>query len=132
MEKQAGYVTRLELIESQQELKNDMNGKIEEVDDKVDHLNKLVLPLLESSKQTAKNTERMAQSLDEFTSEQRTTNGKMYSKMNDHDKSITELNIKTNVQSDVKNANAKIIVAVITAVGALIVGIFNLAPLLFN
>ena len=77
------YVTRLELIKTQQDLKNDVTVKIDEVDKKVDTLNDIVLPLVESSKQTAVNTNRMASSLDKFTEEQRKTNGKFYDRLHD-------------------------------------------------
>ena len=52
------YVTHLDLMRSQKELKEDVHSKIDKVDGKVDYLNKIVLPLVESSKQTAKNTEK--------------------------------------------------------------------------
>ncbi|GIN71117.1 hypothetical protein J14TS2_15920 [Bacillus sp. J14TS2] len=133
MEKQeTRLVTRLEMFQSQQELKRDVTSKIEEVDGKVDYLNKIVLPLVESSKQTAKNTDRMAKSLDEFTAEQRKTNGKLYRKLSDHDIALTELGVSTKSQADVKKANATIIVAVIGAVSVLISGIFAIAPHLFK
>src|SRR5699024_6918643 len=126
------YVTRLELIKTQQDLKNDVTVKIEEVDRKVDTLNEIVLPLEESSKQTAVNTNRMASSLDKFTEEQRKTNGKYYDRWPDHEQSLNDLGKKRKHQIETKRANATIIVAIITALGGLIVGIFNLAPLLFN
>lgn len=126
------YVTRLELIKTQQDLKNDVTVKIDEVDKKVDTLNDIVLPLVESSKQTAVNTNRMASSLDKFTEEQRKTNGKFYDRLHDHELSLNDLGQKTKHQIETKKANATIIVAIITALGGLIVGIFNLAPLLFN
>ena len=126
------YVTRLELIKTQQDLKNDVSVKIDEVDKKVDTLNDIVLPLVESSKQTAVNTNRMASSLDKFTEEQRKTNGKFYDRLHDHELSLNDLGQRTKHQTETKKANATIIVAIITALGGLIVGIFNLAPLLFN
>jgi|SRR5699024_8912476 len=126
------YVTRLELIRTQQDLKNDVTVKIDEVDKKVGTLNDIVLPLVESSKQTAKNTDRMATSLDRFTEEQRTTNGKFYDRLHDHELSLNELGQETKHQTETKKANATIIVAIVTALGGLILGIFNLAPLLFN
>lgn len=132
MEKQTGYVTRLELVQTQQDLKKEVNGKIETVDGKVDNLRDMVLPLVESNNQVAKNTERMANSLDAFTTEQRKTNGSIYNKINSHEKSITSLEIKTSTQSEVRKANATVIVAVIGVVAVLITGIFNIAPLVFN
>jgi len=132
VEKQKGYVTKLELFESQQRLEKGVNKKIDAVDDKVDNLRDMVLPLVESSKQTAKNTERMVDSLDAFTKEQRKTNGKIYTQLNDHEKTLAVLGEKTEAKMEETHANAKVIVAVIGIIGIVVTGIFNLAPILFN
>lgn len=132
MDQQAGHVTRLELIESQQRLKDDVTKRIEGVDDKVDNLRDMVLPLLETSKQTADNTRKMAESMDRFTEGQRATNGRIYEKMNGQDVVIEGLKHTSGARSEVKKANATIIVAVIGGVAAIITGLFALAPYLFN
>lgn len=126
------YVTKLELIETQQKIERKVTNKIDEVDKKVDTLNDIVLPLVETSKQTASNTNRMATTLDEFTKEQRKTNGKVYDRLHDHDLSLNALGQETKAQTDIKKANATITVAVISGVTGLIIAIFNLAPLLFE
>lgn len=131
-EEKGRYVTRLELYRTQQDLRKDVTYKIDEVDSKVDTLNAIVLPLVESSRQTAENTNKMANSLDKFTDEQRKTNGKFHEKFHEHDLSLTELGRQTKVQTETKKANATIVVAIITTLGALIVGIFNLAPIIFG
>lgn len=126
------YATKVELLETQQKLRADLHKRINEVDDKIDQINTVVLPLAEFSRLTAENTDRMAKSLDRFTEEQRKTNGKMYDRLNEHDAKLIDLGVKTKTQSEIKKANATIIVAVVTALGGLIVGIFNLAPYFFK
>src|SRR5699024_2929407 len=99
---------------------------------KVDTLNDIVLPLVESSKQTAVNTNRMASSLDKFTEDHRKTKGKLYDRLHDHELSLNELGQKTKHEIETTKANATIMVAIIKSMGGLIVRIFNLASLLFN
>lgn len=126
------YVTRYELMRSQNDLKSDVTQKIDNVHKKVDTLNDIVLPLVESSKQTAKNTDRMATVLDEFTSDQRKRNGDFYDRLHDHDRAIDNLGLKTKYRTEDKKEIVKVIVAGISLVGVIVGGIFGLAPLLFN
>lgn len=126
------YVTKLELIETQLVLKNDVTSKIETVDKKVDTLNEIVLPLVESSKQTAKNTDRMATSMDSFVEDQRKRNGEFYDRFHEHDKAIDNLGLKTKYRTEDKKEMVKIIVAGISLAGIIVSGIFGLAPLIFN
>ena len=126
------YVTHLDLMRSQKELKEDVHSKIDKVDGKVDYLNKIVLPLVESSKQTAKNTEKMAISMDKFTEEQRKTNSNIYKRINEQDVSLAELGKVTSSHADKRKSNVTIIVAVIGAMATIITGIFGLAPYIFG
>ena len=126
------YVTHLDLMRSQKELKEDVNSKIDEVDGKVDYLNNIVLPLVESSKQTAKNTEKMTISMDKFTEEQRKTNNNIYKRINEQDVSLAELGQVTSSHADKRKSNVTIIVAVIGAMATIITGIFGLAPYIFG
>lgn len=126
------YVTHLDLMISQKELKEDVNSKIDEVDGKVDYLNNIVLPLVESSKQTAKNTEKIAISMDKFTEEQRKTNSNIYQRINEQDVSLAELGKVTSSHADKRKSNVTIIVAVIGAMATIITGIFGLAPYIFG
>src|SRR5699024_10799567 len=126
------YVTKLELIGTQQKIERKVTNKIDEVDKKVDTLNDIVLPLVESSKQTASNTNRMATPLDEFTKEQRKTNGKVYDRLHDHDLSLNALGQETKAQTDIKKAHVTITVAVISGVAGLVISIFSIEPLLFE
>lgn len=132
MDQQAPFVTRLELIESQHRLKEDVSKRIDVVDEKVDTLRDLVLPMGESLKQTAENTRKMAESMDRFTEAQRGTNGRIYEKMNGHDVEFARLNAINGAKSENKKANATVIVAVIGGIAAVIGGLFTLAPYLFN
>jgi len=132
MDQQAPYVTRLELIESQHRLKEDVSKRIDVVDEKVDTLRDLVLPMGESLKQTAENTRKMAESMDRFTEAQRGTNGRIYEKMNGHDVEFARLNVIADAQTENKKTNAKVLVAVIGGIVTIITGLFALAPYLFN
>lgn len=129
---QSAFITHRELVRTQDALRSEMSGKIDSVDDKVDNLRDMVLPLLETSKQTAENTRKMADSMDKFTEGQRATNGRIYEKLNGHDVSLEGLRLTAGASAEKKKSNATIIVAVISTVGALILGIFQLAPLFFN
>jgi len=131
-EKYEKYVTKYELLQTQQHIEDKLYTKINNVDEKVDTLNDIVLPLVESSKQTADNTKQIATSLTEFTQEQRRTNGKFYDRLHEQELSINELGQKTKSQTEEKKANATVTVAVIGAVGIVISGIFSLAPYIFN
>lgn len=132
MEEQTRLVTQLELVKSQQRLKDEMTGEIKQVDDKVDDLRSIVLPLVETSKQTADNTKNISDAINDFTKEQRKTNSNMWKKLNDHDVSLAEIGITSKTKSDTWKANAQIIVAVIGIIGLIITGIFNIAPLFFQ
>lgn len=132
MEEQTRLVTQLELVKSQQRLKDEMTGEIKQVDDKVDDLRSIVLPLVETSKQTADNTKNISDAINDFTKEQRKTNSNMWNKLNDHDVSLAEIGITSKTKSDTWKANAQIIVAVIGIIGLIITGIFNIAPLFFQ
>lgn len=129
---QSAFITHRELVRTQDALRSEMSSKIDGVDDKVDNLRDMVLPLLETSKQTAENTRKMADSMDKFTEGQRATNGRIYEKLNVHDVSLEGLRLTAGASAEKKKSNATIIVAVISTVGALILGIFQLAPLFFN
>lgn len=132
MERQGGYVTKLELIETQQDLKSDVTKRIQEVDDKVDNLRDIVLPLVESSKQTAENTKRIAEGLDKFTEAQRNTNGSLYKRLNNHDVALEGVQTRLGADADTKKANATVIVSVLSVVGIIIGGLFALAPQIFS
>ena len=132
MEEQTRLVTQLELVKSQQRLKDEMTGEIKQVDDKVDDLRSIVLPLVETSKQTADNTKNISDAINDFTKEQRKTNSNMWNKLNDHDVSLAEIGVSSKTKSDTWKANAQIIVAVIGIIGLIITGIFNIAPLFFQ
>lgn len=136
---QSAFITHRELVRTQDELRKELSTKIEgtsrrldDVDDKVDHLRDLVLPLLETSKQTAENTRKMAESMDKFTESQRATNGRIYERLNVHDVSLEGLKHTAGASAEKKKSNATIIVAVIGAVTTLITGLFALAPYVFN
>lgn len=93
----SNYVTREELLEKEIQLHKDMmefheknSTKISIVNDKVDDLKDLVLPLVESSRATASNTEKIASSLDVFINKQSDTNGDIYKKLGKHNEILAE------------------------------------------
>src|SRR5699024_12346670 len=105
------YVTRYELIKTQNDLKNDVTERIDNVHKKVDTLNEIVLPLVESSKQTAKNTDRLANILDDFTIDQRTRHGAFYDRLHEHDRAIDNPGLKTKYRTEDKTQMTNTIVA---------------------
>lgn len=139
LKEQSAFITHRELVRTQDELRKELVGKIEgsnrrldDVDDKVDHLRDLVLPLLETSKQTAENTRKMAESMDKFTEGQRATNGRVYDKLSAHDVLLERINVSSGANAEVKKANATVIVAIIGGVTTLIASLFALAPIIFK
>lgn len=132
MEDEKKYVTELDLLKSNKQLENKMVERIESVDNKVDTLSEIVLPLVESSKQTAENTSRIAQNLDEFTREQRMTNGRFYDSLHAHELELSKLGHKHSAKVEEKKSMAKIVTTVIVALSGVILAIIELAPLLFK
>ena len=131
-EHQTEYITRLELVESQYALKSEVTAAINAIDDKVDNLRDMVLPLLESSKQTAENTRKIAETMDRFTESQRATNGKIHGRINDHDVAIEGLRHVAGDSAEKKKASASVIVAIISGVTAVIAGLFAVLPHFIN
>lgn len=91
------FVTREEVLERELRLNKEMmefyeknSAKIEIVNDKVDDLKEMVLPLVESSKATASNTERIASSLDTFINKQSETNTDLYGEISKHKEVLAE------------------------------------------
>lgn len=135
----SAFITHRELMRTQKELRDEVSAKVDgtnrrldDVDDKVDHLRDLVLPLLETSKQTQENTRRMADSLDRFAEGQRATNGIVRDKLGVHDVLFERITVANGAQTEVKKAHATIIVAIVGGVTTLIASLFALAPYLFG
>ena len=139
MENKKEYVTQLELERSQNQLRTDLKKEIGVVDDKVDSLRDIVLPMVEASKQTATNTKKIGDLMERFTDEQRRTNGKFHEKFNQNDVTFAEINgqfeavgIKLSAKSEEKSNNTKLILGVLSGIVALITLIFQAAPNFFN
>lgn len=133
------YVTYREMVDAQENIKGDIDKKIEKVDDKVNsindkvsHLNDLVLPLTVAMKQTADNTKEISESLKEFTRSQSTTNGIFRDELHEHAVTLEGVKNITSGLTDKKKYNATVIVAIISLIGVFITGLFQLAPVLFN
>lgn len=133
------FVTHKALNEAHKEIKQEIMSHVEKVDvkvvaidNKVSQLNDLVLPMVLSMKQTADNTKEMSTSLKEFTRSQSETNNLIKDKLHDHDLSIQSFEGVVSLVNDRKKYNAGVIVALISLVGIVITGLFNLAPILFN
>lgn len=108
-----------------------VDNKVNHLDDKVDDLKTLVLPLLEATKQTAINTEKMSLSMDKFIESQRVTNGNFHEKINGQAIVMEGLKHIAGGVVEKKKFNAAIIVAIITTVGGIVMGIIQLAPFIF-
>lgn len=150
MENKTGYVTHIELELHTSKLRSDLkreirlvdenlNAKISGVDDKVDGLKEIVLPMAESSKQTADNTKKTAELMERFTDEQRRTNGKFHDKFHNHDlkfsgieNEFAAVGVKLDARSEAKKHNVTLWTAIIGILGLVVSGIFQIAPLLFN
>lgn len=139
MENTKNYVTQLELERAHNALRIDLKKDITTVDDKVDDLRDIVLPMVESSKQTAENTRQIAVSMERFTSEQRQTNGKFYDKFNQNDVTFADIRgqfdavgIRLSAKTEEKKMNAGLLTTVIVVCGGIITAIFQFAPTLFN
>lgn len=126
------YLTELDLVKAQQELERKFERKVDSVDRKVDTLNNIILPLVESSKQTAENTDRIANNLDDFMKDQRNINNDFHSKLHGQELKISRLDLDRDAKVEENKNKATIMVAVITALGGLILGLINLAPTLFG
>ncbi|EAG6952179.1 hypothetical protein AB967_08795 [Listeria monocytogenes] len=132
VEKQTGFVTRLELLEYESKLKIDVSKDIEKIENKVDglgddlnDLKDIVIPLSLSLDQIAKNTERTATTLDRFASD--TT-----IHLHEHDIELTSIKAKSEKADKVKNSDAMVTVAIIGLIGAVITTIITLAPIMWK
>lgn len=139
MENPQDYVTHLEFERKQNEMRQALNSKIAAVDDKVDDLKEIVLPMAESSKQTAENTKEIANTMKAFTEEQRKVNGKFYERHHDHELEFREIKgqfadvgVKLAARTEAKISNTKLWVAIIAAFAGIITTIFQAAPSFFN
>lgn len=139
MENPQDYVTQLEFERKQNEMRQTLNKKITAVDDKVDNLRDIVLPMAESSKQTAENTKEIATTMKTFTEEQRKVNGKFYERHHEHEVAFTEIKgqfaevgVKLAARTEAKGNNTKLWLGVIALMSAGITGIFQVAPALLN
>lgn len=131
------------LLDTQKDLKDELSrrmykgettmeklgDRVEGLDDKVDDLKIMVLPLLAATEATAKNTERMAVSFDEFAKSQSIKNDTIFNRVSAQDVTIEGLKHITNGITDKKKYNVAIVVAAIGVVATLVTGIFNLAPI---
>lgn len=148
--KEKSFVTHLELELHGSKIRSDikreirlvdenLDRKIVSVDDKVDSLKEIVLPMAESSKQTADNTRKTADLMERFTDEQRKTNGKFHDKFHNHelkfsavDGRFADVGVKLDARTEAKKHNVALWTAILAIVGGVISGIFQVAPLLFN
>lgn len=129
---QSAFITHRELTRTQEKLRDELSGKIDGsnrridgVDDKVDNLRDIVLPLLESSKQTAENTRKMADGFERFADR---TN----ERLNGLDVSTEGLKHIASGATEQKKIRGTIVVAIIGGVTTLIATLFALAPHLFK
>lgn len=139
MENKTDFVTKLEFIKATNTMRDELKSEIGSVDDKVDNLRDIVLPMVQSSKQTAENTKKISELLERSTEEQRQTNGKFYSKFNEHDVSFEAIKgqfdavgIKLNAKTEEKKLNAGLLTTIIVAIAGIITTMFQYAPNIFG
>ncbi|WP_036064792.1 hypothetical protein [Listeria grandensis] len=119
------FVTRLDLLEHGDKLKSEFTKDLKEVKEEVLDLKTMVLPLAVSAEQTAKNTEKMSETLERFAS-----NTTVH--LHKHDLDISKMQGNVEVGRERKQGNTSIIVAIITITGGVIGTIIGLAPLFWN
>ncbi|MBC1307880.1 hypothetical protein [Listeria booriae] len=119
------YVTQLDLLKHGDKLKKELNNNITKVSDEVSELKSLVLPLTASSQQTAKNTEKISDTLEVFV-------GNTTSHLHKHDLEISEMRGTVADKTEKKKGNTTIIVTIITVIGGIITGIIALAPVFWG
>lgn len=127
----SAFITHRELTRTQKELRDELSAKIEgtsrridTVDDKVDNLRDLVLPLLEFSKQTAENTRKMSDGFEKFADR---TNDRL----SGHDVTLEGLKHTATGATEEKKIRGSIVIAIITGVTTLIGTLIALAPVIF-
>jgi predicted nucleic acid-binding Zn-ribbon protein len=128
----SGFITHRELVATQKELHDDLSKEIETVNIKVDGMKDIMFPLAEGFKNLGESIKQTNLILVDFVKEQRLTNGLTGERINNQQVEIVGLQHKTDGIAEKKKSSAVIIVAVITGVPTVIVGLFNLAPLVFN
>lgn len=142
------FITKHDLLEKELSIKQEIKlsyekslEKIDAVEDKVDHLQFLVLPLIESSKATAANTEKLVNAFDKFaerqeqiSQKQQDTNGHIYGKLSKHEVELAERKVKMDVLSDsshksdtMKNSTK---ITIISVLGTIIVALVSATPLI--
>lgn len=134
------YVTKQHLLEKEIALNKEIREvyeksaeKIGAVDNKVDDLRDLVLPLLESSKATADNTEKMSTSLDKFIDKQSDINSDVIKRINKHEvefakrkgkiESLSESSSERLEEKKMKNSTKGIIIGGIITIIVTLIGI---------
>lgn len=127
----SAFITYKDMAETQDALRRDLTARIDGVDEKVDDLRDLVLPLIESSKQTAENTRQIASSIEKFTDAQRKTNEEVGNALHAHDKRLDVVQKVTEAYSEQKKSNTAVIVAIISALTAVVTAIITIAPNIF-
>ncbi|MBC6308103.1 hypothetical protein HCJ66_00920 [Listeria sp. FSL L7-1582] len=119
------YVTQLELLKHGDKIKKELTSDIKEVREDVSDLKEIVIPLAFSAEQTAKNTEKMSETLERFANN--TTDH-----LHKHDLDISKIQGSAEEGTEKKKSNSAIIIALITVTGGLITAIVKLAPLFWN
>ncbi|HHH5825564.1 TPA: hypothetical protein ACP2RJ_002104 [Listeria monocytogenes] len=134
--KKIDYVSRAELFQHGNDIKKEMSKKVDKVETKVDKISEevvelkvLVIPMVSSSKETAKNTQKMADTLERYT--QATTK-----QLHDHDLQIAD--VKNSIDYTLKSinddgteekekrfSNVQIITSVLALVGIILGAILN-------
>lgn len=120
---------RLEKAEIQHDKLDD---KINGIDDKVDQVRNVVLPLEVAMNSTALNTEKLVKAFDKFADSQEHRNTQFVEKFHTNDLKVASIENKTNNLTDRKTYNIGVTAAMITFAGLFVTGIFQLAPVIMT
>jgi len=121
--------TRLEKAEVQHDK---LDAKINGIDDKVDQVRNVVLPLEVAMNSTAENTKQLVENFAKFTDSQVSRNDLFVEKFHANDLKVAGLENVTNKFADKKTYNLGVTVAFITFAGLFVTGLFQMAPVVMD
>lgn len=121
--------TRLEKAEVQH---GKLDDKINGIDDKVDEVRNVVLPLEVGLLNIAENTKQLVLGFAKFTDSQENRNTQFIEKFHTNDLKVASIENKTNSLLDRKTYNIGVTAGLLTLAGIFVTGMFQLAPVVMD